>query len=95
MHRECTLRFPIGIQPRTFELVAIALQKLDYDGPVALSCDDTKLLPSLRPYFDKEKHGYFVMGNIGEPYQLPDPDAFEGVVTSSQLQKATKVSSVL
>ena len=88
------MRFPIGIQPRTFELVEITLQKLDYEGPVALSCDDTKLLPSLRPYFDKEKDGYFIMGNAGEPYQLMDPDAFERVVTSGQLQKASKVSSV-
>lgn len=88
------MRFPIGVQPRTFELVEITLQKLDYEGPVALSCDDTKLLPSLRPYFDKEKDGYFIMGNAGEPYQLMDPDAFERVVTSGQLQKASKVGSV-
>lgn len=89
------MRFPIGIQPRTFELVEITLQKLDYEGPVALSCDDTKLLPSLHPYFDKERDGYFIMGNAGEPYRLMDPNAFERVVTSGQLQKASKVGSVV
>lgn len=86
------MQFPIGIEPRTFELAAITLQKLDYNGPVGLSCDNTKLLPSLRPYYDKEKDGYFIMGHVGKPYQLMDPDAFEGLVKNGQLEKATKVS---
>lgn len=86
------MQFPIGIQSRTFDLAAITLQKLDYSGPVALSCDDTKLLPSVRPYYDKEKDAYFVLGHVGEPYQLVDPGAFEGLITSGQLEKATKVS---
>ena len=74
--------------------MVIALEKLEYSGPVALSCDDTKLLPSIRPYYDKAKDSYFVMGHVGEPYQLTDPDAFEAVVTSGQLLKASKVGSL-
>ena len=91
MQRARQPRFPVGIQPKTFELVDDTLKKLGYTGPVALSCDDTKLLASFRPYYDVDKQGYFVMGHIGEPFQLLDPEAFQLVVQEQQLTKATKV----
>ena len=92
VQRTHMVQFPIGIQLCTFDLAVITLQKLDYTGPIVLSCDDTKLLPSVHPYFDKEKDAYFVLGHVGKLYQLVDPSAFEGLITSSQLEKATKVS---
>jgi len=61
---------------KTFQLAQDHLKKIDYDGPVALSCDDTKLLASFRPYYDKELDGYFVMGHTGKPFQLLDPTSF-------------------
>ncbi|KAF9472308.1 hypothetical protein BDN70DRAFT_818838 [Pholiota conissans] len=84
-------RFPIGIQPRTFELVCDTLTKLNYSGPVALSCDDSKLLASFRPYYDEEKEAYFIMGHVGEPYQLVDHESFRRVVMEKKLEKATKL----
>jgi hypothetical protein len=91
MQRACQPRFPIGIQPRTFELVKETLQQLQYDGPVGLSCDDTKLLASFHPYYDEDRKGYFLMGHIGEPYQILNHEDFQLVIQNKELQKATKV----
>lgn len=68
---------------------------LEYRGPVALSCDDTKLLASFRPYYDQEQDGYFIVGHVGEPYRLADADAFLDVINEGKLQKATKVCSLM
>lgn len=84
-------RFPVGIQPRTFELVQDTLKRLGYSGPVALSCDDTKLLASFRPYYDEDLKGFYVLGNTGAPLHIPDPESFEKVISDSQVKKATKV----
>lgn len=70
------------------------LNELQYNGPVALSCDDTKLLASLRPYYDQDREGYFLMGHVGQPLQLLDHEAFRTVVNENQLEKATKVRKI-
>lgn len=95
MHQSRQPRFPTGIQARTFSLAIDKLKQLQYDGPVALSCDDTKLLASLRPYYDHDREGYFLMGHVGEPLQLVDHEAFRTVVNDHKLEKATKVSSII
>ncbi|GLB42721.1 hypothetical protein LshimejAT787_1201700 [Lyophyllum shimeji] len=91
MRRARQPRFLVGIQERTFALVADTLKQLEYSGPVALSCDDTKLLASFRPYYDKDQDAWFIMGHVGEPYRLLDHQSFRAVTESGQLQKATKL----
>ena len=95
LHRSHQPHFPIGIQERTFALVKQKLEDLQYNGPVALSCDDTKLLPSLHPYYDQDREGYFLMGHVGEPLQLLDHEAFRTVVKKNNLEKVTKVRKIL
>ncbi|KAF8880856.1 hypothetical protein BD779DRAFT_1612653 [Infundibulicybe gibba] len=91
LHKSRQPRFPVGIQERTFSLVVERLAELDYDGPIALSCDDTKLLASFHPYYDHDRGGYFLLGHVGEPYQLIDHEAFRDVIHNHQLKKATKL----
>lgn len=91
LHRSRQARFPIGIQERTFSLIVQKLQQLQYSGPVALSCDDTKLLASLRPYYDPDREGYFLLGHVGQPLELLDHEAFRTVIKENKLEKATKV----
>lgn len=65
---------------------------MNYQGPLALSCDDTQLLPALRPYYDAELGRYVVVGHIGaEPYEISNPEDFEKVLADGQLVKASKV----
>ncbi|KAF8877789.1 hypothetical protein BD779DRAFT_1789442 [Infundibulicybe gibba] len=91
LHKSHQPRFPVGIQERTFSLVVERLAELDYNGPVALSCDDTKLLASFRPYYDHDRGGYFLLGHVGEPYELADHEAFRNVIHDHELKKATKI----
>ncbi|KAF8814342.1 hypothetical protein BYT27DRAFT_7250098 [Phlegmacium glaucopus] len=91
LHRSHQRRFPIGIQEQTFSLVIQKLNQLQYDGPVALSCDDTELLASLRPYYNQDRKGYFLIGHVGQPLQLLDHEAFQIVVNENNLKKATKL----
>ena len=81
----------IGIHDRAFDLVRDNLIMLKYDGPVGLSCDDTKLMAAFHPYYDQKHDAHFILGNTGEPYQLIDPDAFQNVLDSGILEKAMKV----
>lgn len=84
-------RFPIGITDDTFENVIGHLKVLNYEGPLALSCDDTQLLPALRPYYDVKKGQHFLLGTDSEPMLLAEPEKFEEIVREGQITKATKV----
>ena len=75
-------------------MVIQKLDELQYNGPVALSCDDAKLLPSLCPYYDQDHEGYFLMGHVKQPLQLLDHEAFQNVVKENNLEKATKVRNI-
>ena len=85
-------RFPIGIQDRSFELAIEHLRKLDYDGPVGLACDDTKLFPALRPYYDQMTDKHYILGGTGEPLILANPEELTSVLKSGEAEKASKVS---
>jgi hypothetical protein len=86
-------RFPIGIQDRNFELAIEHLKRLDYDGPLGLSCDDTKLLPALRPYYDKTTDKHYILGSTGEPLILANPEELTSVLERGEAEKASKVRS--
>lgn len=83
--------FPIGITDNTFENVIGHLKVLNYEGPLALSCDDTQLLLALRPYYDVKKGQHFLLGIDGEPMLLAEPEKFEEIVQEGRIEKATKV----
>lgn len=82
---------PIGRTDKTFEYVRHHLDSLKYEGPVGLSCDDTKLLAAFRPYHDAESNTFYVVGNAGEPLLLADPEAFRKMIREHTLSKADKV----
>ena len=76
---------------QTFELVVEHLEALNYNGPVGLSCDDTKLLASLRLYWDGKKKKHFLVGAVGGPLEVPDPDDIKPLMSDPNIEKATKV----
>ncbi|KIJ28235.1 hypothetical protein M422DRAFT_270465 [Sphaerobolus stellatus SS14] len=84
-------RFPIGITESTFDRALDYIQKVRYDGPLALSCDDTKLLPAYRMYYCKKSEKWFLLGTVGEPLAVADPDELQKVLENSAPQKATKL----
>ncbi|KAH9018586.1 hypothetical protein EDB85DRAFT_1897086 [Lactarius pseudohatsudake] len=54
--------FRQGISPRVLELALKHLEDYGYpaNAPLALSVDDTKLLPAFRPYYDKHEDKWFL-----------------------------------
>lgn len=88
-------RFPMEICDRTFELARVHLAALDYHGPVALACDDTKLFATLRLYWDKKEGSYFLVGACCGPIRVPNLDAAQKAVADTNVIKATKVCDMI
>ncbi|KAJ3927784.1 MAG: hypothetical protein NXY57DRAFT_903259 [Lentinula lateritia] len=84
-------KFPVDIQPRTFKLAKAHLLSLNYEGPVALSCDDTKLQEAFRPFYDEDRKGWCILGSSGVPILIADPDEFRKVVKEGKIEKASKL----
>jgi len=84
-------RFPTTICDRTFELASDYVRSIHYDGPVALSCDDTKLHPVLRTYWDAAKECHFIVGTTGDPIAVDDENLIRELVASAKKDAATKV----
>jgi len=84
-------RFPMDICDRTFALAKTHLAALDYHGPVALACDDTKLFAMLRLFWDKKEECYFLVGACGGPIRVSDVEAAQKVLAGPGVKKATKV----
>ena len=87
-------RFPTGICDRTFELARKYLDDLQYgNGPVALSCDDTKLHAAWRTYYDSEKDTHYLVGGTdAAPMPVANVDELNAIIRgASAHQKATKV----
>jgi len=80
---------------KSFELAADHLQMLKYTGPLALSCDDTKLHATFRLYWDSEKKAHFLVGATDGPLHVLNPDQVKDAIEEAKERKATKVMLVL
>ncbi|KAJ2912563.1 hypothetical protein MD484_g7863, partial [Candolleomyces efflorescens] len=76
---------------RTFEINQEHIKGLGYRGPLALSCDDTQLLPALRPCYDTEKEKWYIIGGENGPLLLSDPEEFITIVDNAKVEKAKKM----
>ncbi|CAK5270401.1 unnamed protein product [Mycena citricolor] len=84
-------RFPMDISERNFELVFRHLEDIKYNGPVGLSCDDTKLFASFRLYWDNEKEAHYLVGGTDGPLRVANPDQVHAVIQDACARKATKI----
>ncbi|KAJ7577185.1 hypothetical protein C8J56DRAFT_798958 [Mycena floridula] len=82
---------PITICPESFTRVKQQLDALDYSGPVAVACDDTKLLSGLRLYWDVTKKGHYLVGGADGPILVPDPEEMEALMNDPSIPKGTKL----
>ncbi|KAG8700389.1 hypothetical protein FRC08_004733 [Ceratobasidium sp. 394] len=64
--------FPIGVTDENVIRAVEYLNKLNYTGPVGLSCDDTQLLSKFSPYYDGQKNKWYLLGGVGEPIEIDD-----------------------
>jgi hypothetical protein len=98
MHRSHAPGFPTGISDLTIKRATNYLAKIEYAGPVSISCDDTQLLSKMAPYFDGQKNKWLLLGGIGEGIAI-DGDAkdIELLIGNAVkgTEKATKVTHIL
>lgn len=83
-------KFPLTIEDRTFTLACTYLESIGYDGPVCISCDDTKLHPGLKTYWDTEKEQHFIVGTTGDPILVENEfDIREQVAQAKKIVAST------
>ncbi len=82
----------MAICARSFELVKDRLNLIDFHGPVAVSCDDTKLLPSWRICWSQERNSHILVGGIHGAVDVLDPDVMDQFIAENLALCATKVS---
>lgn len=70
----------MSIGDKTFELVHNHLRALEYTGEVGLSCDDTKLTESTRLYWDAAEKCHYLVGAVGGPIRVLDPEKVQAIL---------------
>ncbi|KAG8750738.1 hypothetical protein FRC11_010105 [Ceratobasidium sp. 423] len=85
------LRFPSGICDTVFDLARSYLDKVGYNGLVCLACDDTKLSPALRTYYDSTTEEWKLIGGVGEPIVIANNEELLKILRSGNIQKASKI----
>ncbi|KAK7023575.1 hypothetical protein VNI00_016661 [Paramarasmius palmivorus] len=81
---------PFTISEETFDLVKSHLDALEYSGPVAVSCDNTKLFSTLRLHWDQKRQTYFLLGGVGPPIAVPDPESVSKYMNDPEIIRGTK-----
>lgn len=91
--RSSSIGFYQGISQHALERALKYLSDYNYplNAPLALSVDDTKLLPAFRPYFDGSAKKWFVVGNAGEPLEVSDLGTLEIQIERARASLATKL----
>lgn len=85
--------FVQGISPQVLTRAHKYLEDYKYPvhAPLALSVDDTKLLPAFRPYFDHSLKKWFLVGKTGQPLEVTDIDTLAEQIESARGLLATKL----
>ncbi|KAF8167513.1 hypothetical protein B0H34DRAFT_854442 [Crassisporium funariophilum] len=87
--------FPMDICLQTFELVDDHLKALDYDGPLGLSCDDTKLFATFRLYWDSKEKAHFLVGGVDGPIRVADPENIKQVIRDAKAEKRRQQNPII
>lgn len=71
---------------------------VDYSGPVALACDDTKLHPSLQVVWDSSLDSNILVGSTfraAKAVLVADPEQLQNLLAEMEDKVATKVCITL
>ena len=65
---------------------------VNYSGPVALACDDSKLHPSLQVVWDNSLNSNILIGTtLNEPVLVANPEELQKLLVELEDKVATKV----
>jgi len=92
--RSGSQKFPRTICNECFIHTRDYVESVEYTGPVALGCDDTKLHPSLQVYWDTVLETHVLVGTtITEVIVVSNPEELEGLLLEHKDKVATKVQT--
>ena len=68
------------------------INSVEYSGPVALACDDTKLHPSLQVYWDTTLETHILVGTTStKTIAVANPEELKQLLLEHEEKVATKV----
>ena len=88
-------KFPRTICDECFVHARDYVNSVQYTGPVALACDDTKLHPSLQVYWDTALETHVLVGTTStDTIAVGNPEELEKLLAEYKDQVATKVRTL-
>jgi len=85
-------KFPRTICSECFVRARDYVNSVEYMGPVALGCDDTKLYPSLQVYWDTVLKTHVLVGTTStDVIPVGNPEELEKLLLEYKDKVATKV----
>ncbi|KAG8764094.1 hypothetical protein FRC11_005504 [Ceratobasidium sp. 423] len=84
-------RFPLAIDDSVYELAKSYLSSVGYGGPVSLGCDDTKLTPALKTYYDAGTKQWYLLGGTTGAIAIASTDELESILKKGKISKASKI----
>ena len=95
MVRSRSPNFPTFIDDDCFIRVQTYMVSTDYNGPVALGCDDTKLHPSLQVYWDDSISQHILIGTTFQRKIVAEnPEELRELLAKYKDSVATKVRGI-
>ncbi|KAJ1299461.1 hypothetical protein OPQ81_002524 [Rhizoctonia solani] len=85
-------RFPLAIDDSLFETVVNYFSSINYTGPVCLACDDTKLIPALKTYYDASTKQWYLLGGATGAIAIASTDELTSILKEGNIPKASKNS---
>lgn len=91
--RSTSAGFSQGVSDLALERAQKYLSDYQYphNAPLALSVDDTKLLPAFRPYYDGSTKKWYLLGSTGGPLEISDISLLETQINNARESLASKV----
>ena len=72
------------------------MRSVDYSGPIALACDDTKLHPSLQVIWDDSANSNVLVGStVNKAILVPNTEELQKLLVELEGKVAVKVCIVL
>ncbi|EUC59875.1 hypothetical protein RSOL_328130 [Rhizoctonia solani AG-3 Rhs1AP] len=84
-------RFPLAIDDSVYEIAENYLSSVGYRGPVCLACDDTKLMPALKTYYEASTKQWYLLGGTTGAIALANTDELESILKAGSISKAPKI----
>ncbi|KAK4700732.1 hypothetical protein P7C70_g5513, partial [Phenoliferia sp. Uapishka_3] len=93
-------KFQLGIVPALFQQAATFFEAVGGGTHLSLAFDDSACVPKLRTFFDSAKQLWFIIGNVGNPIEVPlapgasaddEAEDLEAILRDNNLERGSKI----